>query len=214
MMKAAATRLIGWTPLAATLAAGSLLLWWSGVDRERVAAAQASHELALAPAQAELHAPKDGTALHVPRIELQAPAAFGVQAPDPLADVIEGLRRELEACQRRVHWMEVELAVAGAENAEGPLAQWLATLRPEEIPDAKITRAIGYVLQDYPVHLSPDEGLWLAERFRLNDWKLYAPTIDEAVIGYLGSDRIASEVSGERLEALRLEWQEEGFFRP
>lgn len=115
--------------------------------------------------------------------------------------------------QRRGEWLQLELDLCGADVPGGPLSGWLPMLAEHERPSREALVAVAGAMRSYPgVILSPDEGLWIAQRFELDDWKAYARTIDEALINFLGPARIAAQVTPERLAELRAEWAEEGLF--
>lgn len=123
------------------------------------------------------------------------------------------LRVEERRLRARVRWLETELALCGSTITETTVGSWLQTVNVEERPDERTIRRMAEMLDDYPVTLLPWEGLWLAERVTEQDWKEWGPTIDEAIILYLGAARIASEVTAERLQALQEDWLEEGYFQ-
>lgn len=132
-----------------------------------------------------------------------------------LAGVLEELdtlHEENRQLHRRLAWLETELALCGSEVTQGPTGRWLASLLPEERPPAEAIRFVAGILREYPVEVTSAEGLWIVERFKLDDWGDWGPTADEAIIQYLGPARIGAQVPRERLEELRAEWSEEGYF--
>lgn len=120
---------------------------------------------------------------------------------------------ELEGLRSRVAWLEAELVLCGSESAAGPMADWLAVLRPDERPSTETLRLMVEYLRPYPVALTVNEGLWIAERIAADDWKSYGRTVDEVLIQYLGAGRLAAELTAEQLEPLLELWDDEGFFR-
>lgn len=119
---------------------------------------------------------------------------------------------ELEALRTRIRWLEVELVACNATAVDVPLGRWILSLPAAQRPDARTLHLMSEYLEPYPLVPLPDEWLWLAERTRLDDWDDWGPTIDEAIILFLGADRIAREVSPDALAVLRDEWSEEGYF--
>jgi hypothetical protein len=141
-----------------------------------------------------------------------APSSTQAVLPDVSAECLE-LHRENATLKKRVEWLEVELSLCGSEVTKGAIGEWLSVLRIDERPDAETLRTMAYLLAEYPgVRLAVEEGLWIAERVKAKDWKSWAPTIDEALIMMLGADRIAREVPPTKLEELREDWQDEGYF--
>jgi len=152
------------------------------------------------PAEAPSHRPQPGQ---------HAPA----EQQNDQGERITELRGALGAARNRVRWLETELALCGSGLTQGSLGRWLSLLRPEERPSEQVLRRLGGYLKPYEgVVLAPYEGLWLAERTVEDDWLSYGPTIDEAIISYLGPQRLAQEVEAEQLELLSLLWAEEGYF--
>lgn len=146
-----------------------------------------------------------------------------VAEPHPLGptlDLVRDLRAERDALALRVSelsnraaWLETELDLCGSEVTRGTFGEWLASLPLEQRPDRAVLLAVAGALREYPgVRLTVDEGLWVAERFQLDDWRAWGPTVDEALIRFLGPARIAAQVSPEKLEELRREWAAEGLF--
>ena len=146
------------------------------------------------------------------RTPVASPLHEPIEPDAPSAELVE-LRREVGRLQKRIDWLETELDLCGSEVTQGPVGRWLAALRPEERPDAKTLRMVSAYLKPYPVELSAAEGLWVAERIRLDDWKTHAATIDEALVLFLGPARLAAELPKDQVAALREDWSEEGFFQ-
>lgn len=118
---------------------------------------------------------------------------------------------EIVRLKKRVKWLEHELAVAGSTRG-GPVGRWLAELPEDLRPGEDTVRRLAEHMEAYPVELSEQEGLWVSERIEAKDWKNWGPTIDEALIVYLGPDRLVRELPEEALASLREEWREEGLF--
>lgn len=106
-----------------------------------------------------------------------------------LQDLLFGARLDLVLCQGR-----------GA----GTFGEWLGSLVPEEMPDQETLREVADRLAPYEgLHLQAHEGLWLAERSRLNDWADFGEgTQDTILIRYLGPERVVREMSGAPLDEL------------
>lgn len=127
--------------------------------------------------------------------------------PTP-APAIERINKDL---QQKNHWLETRLALC-QDGISGPVDVWLDTLLPSErgYVTARDVRVMRNLLAEYPVELTALEGLWIVERIRQDDW---FPTIDEALIEFLGPARIASSCTQDQLAALRDEWFDEGYFQ-
>lgn len=151
-------------------------------------------------------------AVHREPIEPEA-TTVSEQAVKARSPEHDELRVEVRRLRARIRWLEIELALCGSEITETTVGRWLKTVEEEERPDERTIRLMAEMLDDYPVTLHPWEGLWLAERMAAGDWKEWGPTIDEAIILYLGAARIASEVGPDRLRELQGDWLEEGYFR-
>ena len=94
-----------------------------------------------------------------------------------------------------------------ATNPEStPYGAFLRTPEGAAISDVSVLTNIQDWLKLYPVLLLPGEGTWLADRIRNNDWKLFAPTQEQAVIQFIGPARIAAVISPEELSKLREEY--------
>lgn len=188
----------------------------------------------FAPASPPLEAPAE--AERAPAIELEASkqrtaatvtidvAVTPAGTPDVAAEVAPGeaataetselleLRREVARLRARVEWLEVELDLCGSEVTKGPVARWLANVAEADRPTLAERRTMAEILAGYPVELTTSEGLWVLERIRAKDWKTYGPTIDEALILFLGPARLMRELDPVRADALRAEWTGEGYF--
>jgi hypothetical protein len=100
---------------------------------------------------------------------------------------------EIVKLKARIRYLEDCLLVP-----EGPVSRWKATLRPLEVPDGQTMRLMADLLADYPIVLQHEEGLWLVERIKHDDWKQWGGTIDEAIITYLGVKRLQAELTPEQ----------------
>lgn len=124
-------------------------------------------------------------------------------------------RRELEACREqlrasrvevmklraRVRWLESELAT---NKLEGPVGRWLATIPESERPSQREVRLMNDYLRDFGIsELSLDEGRWLIERLRKDDWKTWGSTAEEAIMAYFGVARTTRGLSQARLAYLK-----------
>lgn len=140
-----------------------------------------------------------------------------LDSPPPVQDALPtadpALLVELNRLRKRIEWLETELQLCGSKVTTGPVGEWLRLIREDERPDGPTLRLMADYLRPYPVRLDVSEGLWLQERIREGDWKNWGPTIDEAIISFLGPQRIAREVDPERLASLREDWKEEGYFQ-
>lgn len=171
---------------------------------------------AESPATLELEASSSRTAATVTIDVAVTPAG----TPDVVAEVTPGdetselleLRREVSRLRARVEWLEIELELCGSEVTKGPVARWLATIDEAERPTVDERRRMAEALARYPVELTPSEGLWILERIRAKDWKTYGPTVDEALILFLGPARLMRELDPVSADALRAEWAGDGYF--
>lgn len=129
-----------------------------------------------------------------------------------LATKVRELQTKIDQLNKRIEWLEIELDLCGSEITKGPVGAWLAAIFVEERPDSETLHRMAEALRPYPVQLSPAEGLWIAERIQQDDWKAWGPTVDEALIAFLGPTRIAWEVGPDHLATLQAKWAEEGYF--
>lgn len=114
------------------------------------------------------------------------------------------LRKELETLRREQRESAHDAALDSAYGA------WLSTLRKEELPPEDALAMVEYYATEWPVRLQPHEGLWIAERQLRDDWERFGDSADEAVIHYLGAERILSEIPAEAAAAWRALWRREG----
>ena len=114
------------------------------------------------------------------------------------SEEVTALRAEIGRLNIRVAELEAQVSLS-----EGQVGTWAKLLRPEEKPDQATMLEMSRFLVAYPVVLQPHEGLWLAERIVKDDWKLWAPTVDEAIFTYLGEARLQRELTPSQLEACK-----------
>jgi hypothetical protein len=119
---------------------------------------------------------------------------------------------ELIGLRQRVADLELALLLADPESADGALGYLLAQMPKEDRPSAETFETAFWCLRPYPVQLTGLELDWIVERIESDDWLYYGETVDEAIIAFLDSRRIAREVPPEQLERLRWLWEEEGYF--
>lgn len=98
----------------------------------------------------------------------------------------------------KIHDMETHLGTQG-----GQIDQWLSLISPGQRPDPKVLQLMGEYLKPYPVTLLYEEGLWLAERIKQDDWLIWGETIDDAIFTYLGENRLRRELTPEQFEACK-----------
>lgn len=116
--------------------------------------------------------------------------------PGPLPELVElqARVRGLEAVLASPDSLRFYLRQAeerAALEPDGQIGQWAALLPPAALPDEHTRLVMASLLHDYPVELQPEEGLWLAERVQADDWYAWGPSIDEAIVAFLGAERIA-----------------------
>lgn len=108
---------------------------------------------------------------------------------------------------------ETARALERLEGPNGPIGSWMEFLPAADLPATEDLVLMSEYMRDYPVTLAPYEGAWLFERMAKEDWLDWGPTIDEAIILYLGPERLRQELTPEQFVALASEWEEEGYFR-
>lgn len=104
---------------------------------------------------------------------------------------------QIEELKARIKYLERRIRVI-----DGPVRNWLATIRPTEQPDPQTLRTMAEYMASYPITLRLEDGLWLAERIEKDDWKQWGPTIDEAMVNYFGEDRLRRELTAEQFADL------------
>jgi len=139
-------------------------------------------------------------------------SAKAIESLERVSAELVKVRAEKKALEKRAAWLETELQLCGSEVTTGPMGRWLASLQPEERPATPTLRVMADVLRPYPVELTAADGLWVAERIEAKDWLEWGESADEAIIAFLGPNRIAAEVPPDALERLRQEWAAEGLF--
>lgn len=99
------------------------------------------------------------------------------------------------------------------DNQDSNTQRILPWLQPDDIPNEEALSQFAGAMEEYPgVQLATHEFLWITERFEQDDWETWGPTIDEAIINYLGPRRIYNQSSEEQRQHLQSEWSEEGYF--
>ena len=88
--------------------------------------------------------------------------------------------------------------------ADSPWGHALRMPEIEAIADDKVRSSIrSWLEEDFPILVQPGELTWIAERERSGDWKRFAPTMTEAMVIYLGPERLLREMpDGERMDEL------------
>lgn len=126
---------------------------------------------------------------------------------------LDELLEENARLRLELHALRVSDALNRAEGSTGPIGEWARTANVDVLPSLDTMLLASEYLADYPVRLAYHEGLWLFARMERDDWLDWGPTVDEALILYLGPQRIAAEVEPEHLAKLAAEWEAEGYFR-
>lgn len=142
-------------------------------------------------------------------------------APDqPVAEPRTSLElkqaQEILLLEHKLHWMQLDLDLCGA-GSYGAVGRWLAALPPEEserwrTTEAELLQEMVLCLEDYPVQLLHTEALWMMERIRKDDWLDWGPFPEQAIVLFLGPERLKRELTEEQLAPLREYWSEEGYF--
>lgn len=131
-----------------------------------------------------------------PQAEASA-SNLATSSEDASAEV-QRMRAELARLQQRNAWLEEELLICGTGITQGPVGRWLSLLQDFERPPAEVLRSMHRYLAPFPVELTVAEGLWLRERIEQEDWKAWGATIDEALISFLGVERLRRELEPEK----------------
>lgn len=133
--------------------------------------------------------------LQLQRVEAGQPVEQppAVLPSEPCAEVLK-LRERVLFLERRLRVME-----------SGTVREWQTFLRPGEEPEPAVLKMMTELLADYPVHLRVEEGLWLAERVKRDDWLSWGRTIDDAIFTFLGEERLRSELTPEQFAAVKPE---------
>lgn len=140
------------------------------------------------------------------------PVAATASQADSHAGQLQALRWQLELAQDRIAWLEARLLPHEPETVGGTVGDWLVMVEEDQRPPLAILRGMPIVLEDYPVQLSLEEGQWVAARIELRDWSNWGPTADEAIIEYLGPERLAAELPDQALERLQETFRETDLF--
>lgn len=134
---------------------------------------------------------------------------------DPCASVtakLEAERAARAAAEKEVHELRdvvnrlhKEVSLLSGELARRPVPEdtpygaFLASPEAEAITDPKLRADIRAWLDEFPIFLRPGEATWIAEREAAEDWKLHGRTTESAVISFLGPERLAAELSVDKL---------------
>ncbi len=208
-------------PLAAACVLGACLIGWTAVvslgivgppetaSPDGGAAVGGSTDLAAPPAigareaLTEPPSPSELVAFE------QAPASLPESPSAPHKVAEESVELELIRLRTRIEELEAQLTSLhtlrfltrqleeqAALEPEGQIGLWAASVAPGALPDEHTRLVMASMLHDYPVELQAEEGLWLAERIRVQDWHLWGPSVDEAIIAFLGAERIAQARTG------------------
>jgi len=167
-----------------------------------------------------MHAPPPATGMRAapapaPAVEFELQPSEALPLSEagttaPPQDATQAAELELLRLRTRIRYLEARCALL----PDGQIGRWASSVNPTRIPPQETLEAMAWALATYPVELQPEEGLWLAERFQLEDWYAWGPSVDGAIIMMLGPARIAAACSPEQLEALRENWADEGYFAP
>ena len=206
--------LVGFFVLVASALAASLF-----VDAPGVEALPAAEPIERAVAEGETTCPPFD---YLPRVGVEVkPTRREVALPPPtgagdeqalwsdgaelarLRSEVSRLNEELERCARLYRWKT---------DSAAHVDEWFERLIPEDRPSQEVLESMRYALADYPLELAYADGLWIAERFRLDDWKTHAATIDEALVLHFTPARLRQELPPELVAKLAQEWEDEGYF--
>lgn len=129
-------------------------------------------------------------------------------SPDPGVGLLERIGELERECDRLAY----ELLLCQTPEAT-PFGHFLRSPEGQSITDKNEREAIKWWLNELPVFLRPGEATWLVERLRLKDWKQYAVYHQDAVVNFLGRQRLLGELPAEKIEELRAwytahEWPE------
>jgi len=85
-----------------------------------------------------------------------------------------------------------------------------SSLLDEELLQMEATdserRKVSATLSEFPVDVRTGEVAWLVESYRTDDWKMYGELYEEALLVYLGADRVLAVLPAEKVDELRLEY--------
>lgn len=135
--------------------------------------------------------------------------------PDPQLD--SDLQARAEAAEQKVAAYEAtfsnlhamrfqvrQLEAKAALEPDGQIGRWAAQM--SAMPDERTLLEMASLLLDYPVELTPDEGLWLVDRIQARDWHLWGPSVDEAIIQFFSPSRIAEGCTPMQSAYLQEQW--------
>lgn len=200
-------------------------VWFLARDDQPLSPEHAPPSVTHAPAVEEMPEPSppdlvSAKAREVARTSVQIEQTKPV-AEDPCASV----RAELDAAivvsnehEKTIAQLNRKLAAALRElgrlkyDETTPYGAFLASYEADEINAPYLLYAIEDWLREFPVFLLPGEATWIVERTAADDWGLYGQSCQEAVILFLGPDRLVAELPETRLAELRAEWAEEAYF--
>ncbi len=121
----------------------------------------------------------------------------GVGEGEAIATEPERLRRKLDAAER-----ELEL-FRRARALESDLLR-------DELEAAGATgeeeNGVRSLLEDFPIVLSAGEATWILESLRSDDWMVYSPNYEEALMLFFGPERILEVLSSDDVESMRFQF--------
>lgn len=124
-------------------------------------------------------------------------------ADDPCAAVAaerDALREQLSEVRLEIERLRYP--------ADTPYGHFLRSYEAKQITDPAMRDKVRYTLDDIPVVLRPGEASWIVRRYQEKDWKSYAPTVEEAVIRFLGPQRVLREAPPSWVESQR-DWYDD-----
>lgn len=121
------------------------------------------------------------------------------------------VRAELERAREECRRVEQELDEC-RHPGTSPLGAFVRLPEYATMSDSS-REYIRSMLDDLPVRLQPGEGAWIAERVERDDWKLFAKTTNETLIGFLGPGRVLAEMPPELVRELRERYSDEKWLR-
>ena len=129
----------------------------------------------------------------------------------PNLSLAASLDGEVRGSRSRVRYLEIQLARLGSLDLL-PL-EWAKTAHPARVPTPEIASQMVAAMEGIRVLLTKDEGFWLSDRFRCDDWSAWGGDIELAIIQKLGPERLVREMPKRELSEL-LDWYEgDGLFK-